>query len=120
MSNFEKIGRAFVDYYYNVFDQNRSQLGPLYQDNSLLTWEGTKVQGKVNIVRHLEQLPFKRIKHNVTSTDCQPSVSQGVLVMVSGELYVDDQSQPLKYSQVFHLMPSSQNNFYVTNDVLSA
>ena len=76
---FEKIGNAFIEYYYQVFDANRSQLGPLYQDNSLLTWEGKQIQGKVNIIKHLEGLPFKKVQHKLTTIDCQPSVSGGVL-----------------------------------------
>jgi hypothetical protein len=30
MSKFEQVGKAFIEYYYGVFDQNRSQIGPLY------------------------------------------------------------------------------------------
>jgi hypothetical protein len=65
----------------------------------------------------LEELTFKKVKHNIITTDCQPSVSNGVLVFVSGDLYADDNNVPLKFSQVFHLMPAGQTNFYVTNDV---
>lgn len=53
-----------------------------------MTYEGTKIQGKVNIVKHLEGLSFKKVKHVIQTIDCQPSVSNGVMVFVSGELYV--------------------------------
>lgn len=85
MSKFEEVGNAFVQHYYNTFDQNRQNLAPLYvrrccmnpliyiffqyflsiiifshthslypqQDNSLMTWEGDKIQGRVKILEKL-------------------------------------------------------------------
>jgi hypothetical protein len=44
-----------------------------------LTWEGKQIQGKVNIIKHLEGLPFQKVQHKLTTIDCQPSVSGGVL-----------------------------------------
>lgn len=35
--------QAFADHYYNTFDTNRAGLGSLYQDQSLLTFEGQQV-----------------------------------------------------------------------------
>ena len=37
--------QAFTDHYYNLFDTNRSALAGLYQDQSLLTFEGVRFQG---------------------------------------------------------------------------
>jgi hypothetical protein len=37
--------QAFTDHYYNLFDTNRSALAGLYQDQSLLTFEGERFQG---------------------------------------------------------------------------
>lgn len=37
--------QAFTDHYYATFDSNRANLVGLYQDQSLLTFEGQKFQG---------------------------------------------------------------------------
>mmetsp|Transcript_3495 Transcript_3495/g.5071 ORF Transcript_3495/g.5071 Transcript_3495/m.5071 type:complete len:115 (+) Transcript_3495:358-702(+) len=45
VNNFEEVGSAFVQHYYQVFDSNRAGLQSLYQDVSMLTFEGEKIMG---------------------------------------------------------------------------
>lgn len=52
-ANFQAIGTAFVQHYYNTFDSNRSGLGPLYKENSCLSFEGESFQGAAAIVAKL-------------------------------------------------------------------
>ena len=61
-------------------------------------------------------LPFKTVSHNLKSLDCQPSGCGGIIVHVVGELKVDEEKNPLKFSQVFHLMPQ-EKSFWVVNDM---
>jgi hypothetical protein len=44
MSDPETVGKAFLQYYYQMFETNRAGLGSLYQDASMLTFEGQKFQ----------------------------------------------------------------------------
>eukprot|EP01027_Heterolobosea_sp_BB2_P022143 GEZU01032580.1.p1 GENE.GEZU01032580.1~~GEZU01032580.1.p1 ORF type:complete len:132 (+),score=38.48 GEZU01032580.1:29-397(+) len=115
--DFDAVGKNFVQYYYNVFDTNRENLAPLYQAQSLLTFEGERFQGADAIKNKLVSLPFQRVKHDVQTIDCQPSVSGGIIVFVSGQLMVDDSPAPLKFSQTFHLAAGANNSFWVTNDL---
>ncbi|KAK7826576.1 nuclear transport factor 2b [Quercus suber] len=39
----EMVGRAFVDHYYHLFDNDRAALSSLYQPTSMLTFEGQKI-----------------------------------------------------------------------------
>ncbi len=110
---FEQIGNAFAQHFYNVFDQNRANLAPLYQEQSLLTYQGAKIQGRVNILKKLEELPFRTVKHDILDIDCQPSVSGGVIVFVNGFIKTDDDPQH-RFSEVFHLVPAN-NSFFITN-----
>lgn len=112
----EAVGKAFIDYYYKLFESNRPGLANLYQDPSMLTFEGQKFQGAQAIVAKLTALPFNQCKVNATSTDYQPSVSNGIMVFVTGQILAEGESNPLKFSQVFHLMPF-QSSFIVTNDM---
>eukprot|EP00245_Coleochaete_scutata_P017716 TRINITY_DN883_c0_g1_i1.p1 TRINITY_DN883_c0_g1~~TRINITY_DN883_c0_g1_i1.p1 ORF type:complete len:122 (-),score=16.01 TRINITY_DN883_c0_g1_i1:268-633(-) len=114
--DYDAVADAFVKHYYNVFDTNRSQLFTLYQNESMLTFEGEKMQGPQNIQAKLSGLPGVT-KHAVTTVDCQPSgPSGGLVVFVSGSLRADD-DQPLRFSQMFHLMPTQNGSFYVYNDI---
>jgi len=119
MSNPEEIAKAFAAHYYNIFDNDRKNLANLYQDHSMLTFENDKLQGKANIINKLVSLPFQQIKHLITTLDAQPTAGGGILVFVCGNLMVDSSNQPIKFSQVFSLMPISgqQGGFFVLNDL---
>ncbi|XP_013623082.1 nuclear transport factor 2A isoform X1 [Brassica napus] len=80
----DAVAKAFVEHYYTTFDANRAGLVSLYQEGSMLTFEGQKIQGSQNIVAKLTSLPFQQCKHNITTVDCQPSgPAGGMLVFVS-------------------------------------
>ncbi|KAD0890837.1 hypothetical protein E3N88_43582 [Mikania micrantha] len=53
----DAVSKAFVEHYYSTFDTNRSGLANLYQESSMLTFEGQKIQGSQNIVNKLTSLP---------------------------------------------------------------
>ncbi|KAF3833922.1 hypothetical protein F7725_025126 [Dissostichus mawsoni] len=112
----QKIGEGFVQEYYNQFDNtNRTGLGNLYAPDSCLTWEGSPFQGREAISGKLANLPFKRIKHIITEQDFQPTVDSCILIMVFGQLQVDD-DPPMAFHQVFML--KCQNGAWAcTNDV---
>ncbi|KAH9318316.1 hypothetical protein KI387_020085, partial [Taxus chinensis] len=96
----DAVAKAFVDHYYNIFDTNRAGLAGLYQDGSMLTFEGQKIQGVQGIIGKLTSLPFQHCKHNITTVDCQPSgPAGGMLVFVSGTLQLPGEQHQLKFSQ---------------------
>eukprot|EP00906_Rhabdomonas_costata_P025312 RCo036219 len=113
--SFSEVGTAFVGHYYNTFDTNRAGLMALYRDNSLMTFEGAQIQGKQKIMEKLAGLTFQRVKHETQTIDCQPSITGGIIVMVSGMLKTDD-DPPHRFSQVFHLVQEG-SSFWVSNDV---
>ncbi|KAJ0988821.1 hypothetical protein J5N97_007177 [Dioscorea zingiberensis] len=111
------VAKQFVEYYYSTFDTNRAGLASLYQESSMLTFEGTKTQGAAAIVAKLAGLPFQQCHHAVSTIDCQPSgPAGGILVFVSGQLQLAGEQHALKFSQMFHLMPH-QGSFFVLNDI---
>eukprot|EP00271_Cylindrocystis_brebissonii_P008930 TRINITY_DN23465_c0_g1_i1.p1 TRINITY_DN23465_c0_g1~~TRINITY_DN23465_c0_g1_i1.p1 ORF type:complete len:123 (+),score=24.10 TRINITY_DN23465_c0_g1_i1:241-609(+) len=113
----DAISKAFVEHYYNTFDTNRGNLYTLYQDNSMLSFEGEKFMGAQNIQAKITGLPFQQCKHVIGTVDCQLSgPANGMLVFVSGKIQLADQEQPLPFSQMFHLLPG-QGNLYVLNDI---
>ncbi|XP_024017621.1 nuclear transport factor 2B [Morus notabilis] len=114
----DAVAKAFVEHYYSTFDSNRANLGTLYQNESMLTFEGQKIQGSQNIVAKLTSLPFQQCQHSISTVDCQPSgPSGGMLVFVSGNLQLAGEQHALKFSQMFHLIPTAAGSFYVLNDI---
>ncbi|XP_004504406.1 nuclear transport factor 2B-like [Cicer arietinum] len=114
----DALAKAFVEHYYTTFDTNRAGLANLYQEASMLTFEGQKIQGSSNIVAKLTSLPFQQSHHSITTVDCQPSaVNAGMLVFVSGNLQLAGEQHALKFSQMFHLIPTPQGSYYVQNDI---
>lgn len=91
MTDLNSIANSFVSYYYQLFDNDRSSLKPLYKDMSMLTFEGQQFQGAENITRKLTELPFQKVKHEVVTYDAQPSnpnIPNAILVLVTGRLLV--------------------------------
>lgn len=88
MADPESVGKAFLQYYYQLFESNRPGLANLYQDASMLTFEGQKFQGPAAIIGKLGQLPFNQCKISADTMDFQPSVSGGVMVFVTGKIIV--------------------------------
>merc|ERR1740121_3028617 len=116
--NFQQVGEQFCQHYYQTFDTNRAGLVPLYSETSMLTFEGEQFQGAQNIVQKLATLPFQRVQHQVLKCDCQPSGPQGgVIVSVTGNLVVDENQNPLKFAQIFHLAKGPSGNYFCANDM---
>jgi len=118
MADINAIAKQFVDFYYSTFNTDRKLLNALYRDHSMLSWEGTPIQGVGSILEKLEGLPFEKVEHKVTTLDAQPSspTVAAVLVSVTGLLVVDDSPNPLNFSQVFQLYPEG-STYYVFNDI---
>ncbi|KAI9164400.1 Nuclear transport factor 2 [Blastocladiella emersonii ATCC 22665] len=112
------VAKQFVDYYYQIFDTNRAGLRQLYREHSMMSFEGTDLQGVNAIMNKLENLPFSQIQHRVLSVDAQPSnpTAGSLLIIVTGQLLTNGESQPLFYCQTFQLIPEN-NSFWIYNDV---
>lgn len=83
----------------------------------MLTFESAATQGARNIIEKLTSLPFQKVAHRISTLDAQPASENGdVLVMVTGELLIDEEQNPQRYSQVFHLIPEN-GSYYVLNDI---
>ncbi|GMH30280.1 hypothetical protein Nepgr_032123 [Nepenthes gracilis] len=114
----EMLGRAFVEHYYHLFDNDRSSLSSLYQPTSMLTFEGQKVQGAEEISSKLNSLPFDQCLHSISTVDTQSSAFHGgIIVFVSGSLQLAGEEHHLRFSQMFHLVPTLQGSFFVQNDI---
>ncbi|KAK8069311.1 nuclear transport factor 2 (NTF2) domain-containing protein [Apiospora phragmitis] len=115
-ANFEEVAKQFVTFYYSQFDTDRKTLSALYRENSMLTFESSASLGAQAIVEKLSGLPFQQVKHQVATLDAQPSTGGGVLVLVTGQLLVDEEQRPMNYTQTFHLVPEG-GSFFVFNDI---
>lgn len=97
----EMVGKAFVDHYYHLFDHDRFSLAPLYQPSSMLTFEGEKILGVEDISSKLNNLPFDKCKHVISTIDSQPlSSTGGIVVFVSGFIQLLEEEHQLRFSQV--------------------
>jgi hypothetical protein len=118
MADINAIAKQFTDFYYQTFSADRRNLHALYRPQSMLTFEGTQIQGAEAIVEKLSSLPFQKVQHKVTTLDAQPSSTSvaSLLVSVTGLLLVDDSENALNFSQVFQLQPDGPS-YYVFNDI---
>lgn len=83
----------------------------------MLSFENTQVLGSADIIEKLVSLPFQKVAHRISTLDAQPASPNGdILVMVTGELLIDEEQNAQRYSQVFHLIPEG-SNYFVYNDI---
>lgn len=118
-AQFNEIGKAFVAHYYQAFDasiEQRSTLQTMYQDASMLTFENEQFLGMQAIMTKLTTLQFQTVQHQPTTTDCQPTLNNGIQVFVTGKLAVDGGTNPLMFSQSFLLYPTPAGSWYIHND----
>ncbi|ONK77824.1 uncharacterized protein A4U43_C02F11110 [Asparagus officinalis] len=94
----DALAKAFVEHYYRTFDSNRAGLGNLYQESSMLTFEGAKTQGAQAIVAKLVGLPFQQcLRHPKTKTPPAASLS----------------SSAVRFSSPASSMPSSSARIFI-------
>ncbi|PNY23538.1 Nuclear transport factor 2, partial [Tolypocladium capitatum] len=117
-TNFEEVAKQFIEFYYNQFDADRKSLASLYREQSMLTFESTSVLGANAIVEKLSSLPFEKVKHHVSTLDAQPSmVGDGIVILVTGQLLVDEEQRPMNYTQAFQLAREPSGQYFVFNDL---
>ncbi|KAJ5239809.1 hypothetical protein N7468_004428 [Penicillium chermesinum] len=117
MADYTTVAQQFVEFYYQTFDSNRQGLTPLYRDNSMLTFETSSVMGATAITEKLTTLPFQQVRHQLATLDAQPSSENGIIVLVTGALIVDEEQKPMNYTQLFKLQPDGAGSYFVLNDV---
>eukprot|EP00116_Pleurobrachia_bachei_P015461 sb/3475723/ len=97
----------------DVFDYNQ-----LYfqHPQAAMTFEGQKFEGQQAISAKLTGLPFKTVKHVVTTVDVQPIPGQeAYIILVLGQLKTDD-DPPHGFSEVFTIF-NVNGQHVVVNDV---
>ncbi|KAF8075630.1 hypothetical protein N665_1075s0009 [Sinapis alba] len=109
----DTVAKVFVEHYYTTFDSNRARLVSLYQEGSMLTFEGQKIQGSQNIAAKFTSLPFQQCKHNITTFDCQPSGPSGGVLVLSPEIFssLANNTLSIKKREVFTTTPRIPNRY---------
>ncbi|KAI9151670.1 Nuclear transport factor 2 [Paramyrothecium foliicola] len=118
IDSFKMAAKQFIEFYYNTFDTDRKTLANLYREQSMLTFESASVLGANAIVEKLAGLPFEKVKHQVSTLDAQPTMTEGgIVILVTGQLLVDEEQRPMNYTQAFQLARDAQGQYFVYNDL---
>merc|ERR1719251_862525 len=101
----QDIATHFVKHYFGLFDGgNRAQLGSLYRDQSMLSFEGEAFKGVQQIINKLTNLKFQKSQHSVNNMLVQDTGDGGMMILVIGSIKVDDSPNSIKFSQNFLIM----------------
>ncbi|KAJ5876259.1 Nuclear transport factor 2 Eukaryote [Penicillium soppii] len=123
MGDYHGIARAFVEHFYRTFDnyEARSSLASLYRPESKLRWEGQEFQGAQDIIAQLIKPEMKTVKTKINTTDPSPSVDNGVLVVVTGNLVIDNAfDKPFAFTSTFLLspIPGQPGGYFIYNQTI--
>jgi len=80
----------------------------------MLTFEGEQFLGQEAIYGKLSS--FGQVTHKVNTLDVQPTVNEGIMAFVSGELSIEG-GNAMMFTEVFHLAKGGQSGYYVHNDI---
>lgn len=116
MTDFQTVGQQFIQHYYQTMTANRAGLSALYSDQSLMTYEGEQFMGVEQIMGKLNQLPNLAIDSASAVFDFQPSVNEGIFVLVNSSLSIEG-GNPMRFTQTFLLQKGGASGYYVANEV---
>ncbi|KAK3805580.1 MAG: nuclear transport factor 2 [Benniella sp.] len=116
MASAEAVALQFIEFFYATFDSARPNLGALYRPTSSLTWEGSKFDGAAGIAEKLTSLPFQKVQHRITSQDFQQLDQGTLLITVTGQILIDDETNPQSFAETF-ILKAEGGSFYVSNEV---
>ncbi|KAH6616988.1 hypothetical protein F5144DRAFT_596104 [Chaetomium tenue] len=92
---------------------------PIFRDQSMLTFQSAQSAGVAAILDKLTNLPFQKVVHDCRTLEAQPAPNDGIIILVTGQLKVDDGDHPLPYSQAFQLCRDPAGQWFVFNDVFT-
>ena len=116
------IGREFVRCYYTLLHDNPNKLHRFYLDQSTFvhgnqTDETAEcVSGQRAIHEKIMSLNFVDCRTKIKHVDSQPTIDNGVVVQVSGELS-NAGKLPRRFMQTFVLGSQTPRKYYVHNDI---
>ena len=112
----EEIATAFVQHFYQTFDSGVDGLTGLFNDQSMLTFEGQQVGGSAAAI--IDKLrSVGAVTHSVKTTDVQPSSNpNAIIIFVTGAIKIGGDN-PLHFCEFFHLVSTAPGQYYVHNDV---
>ncbi|XP_057862215.2 nuclear transport factor 2 isoform X2 [Cryptomeria japonica] len=115
-----EIGKAFVDQYYNVFNNHPEMLYMFYKDSSTISRPDPN--GQITCIKSIEAITDKlaslhngKYKAEIMAMHSQESINQYYIITVSGVL-VRKNNMKRKFTQVFILAPQEKGHF-VLNDL---
>merc|ERR1719167_1456933 len=98
----KEIASVFAQHYYDKFDKERAALINMYLPCSIMQFEDELCCGKDEIEKKLANLRMKTVKHVITTVDGQPTVDNGIVIHVLGQLKADE-DVPHGFSETFHI-----------------
>uniref|UniRef100_A0A7S4MNW5 Nuclear transport factor 2 n=1 Tax=Odontella aurita TaxID=265563 RepID=A0A7S4MNW5_9STRA len=111
----EEVAKAFTAHFYQTFDAGAQGLAGLYNEQSMLTFEGQQHQGAQAVIAKLQGCG--PVQHVVKSMDVQPSSNQSaILIFVTGTIKIGGDN-PLHFCEMFQLVSTGPGAYYVHNDV---
>ena len=110
-----KAGEAFAGAYYRAFDGARASLLAQYREASQLTFEDQAAAGLAQIADRLQKMPAG--KTTPETLDVVPVGTTSLLLLVTGNLVIAGEANPLKFVQAFNLMPEAGTGaLYIANE----
>ncbi|KAH8290377.1 hypothetical protein KR054_002374, partial [Drosophila jambulina] len=118
IENCARTAEDFTRLYYASLDNRRHQMGRLYINNAIFSWNGNGATGREMIERYFVELPSST--HQMTNLDAQPIMDECVgtqltyVILASGTVKFGD--QPLRNFQQSFIVTADADKWKIVSD----
>ncbi|KAH8336959.1 hypothetical protein KR059_009302, partial [Drosophila kikkawai] len=118
IENCARTAEDFTRLYYASLDNRRHQMGRLYINTAVFSWNGNGATGREMIERYFTELPSSA--HQMTNLDAQPIMEECVgaqltyVILASGTVKYGD--QPMRNFQQSFIVTADGDKWKIVSD----
>lgn len=109
--------QGFLRNFYDNMAGDRAKNLPLYRENSHFSYNGVASSGLAAITEKLKAFSYKTIAYQVEEFEVQPVGGNGVLILASGKLNMDNENN-FAFCETFLIILESESVFHIQNEIM--
>ena len=125
MSEAQAFADAFVNWYFQNFNENKEALADVYGEGTLITFQdfqisGVNQRGVLNIMDRFLSPGLQGMTMRAVTITAQPSVEGTALICVQGNCRMSpDEAEELPFYEIFIIGRTEAGGFQIINQVFS-
>lgn len=115
--NYKQIADEFCKQYYTKIDTNFESLNIYYYPDSQFTYQDEEIISYVNLLNKLKNNGIYKFTHYDMKVNTQPLGPKHLLIVVHGNLSLNDSIYQNKFMETFLLQREDNNHFLIYSQI---